>query len=488
MIEAGLIANINLEVPKKVASSLFRRKESIKEETVELDNFRTGFNLDQNTLDGENNGNIHEFDSESTDVNNLDAGVEFPEGGLKAYLAVFGCFMGLIPTFGLINSVGTIQSYISQNQLSNVSASTISWIFTVNTFVTFASVIFSGALFDRNGSSVPLISGSIFFCAGLFATANATTMWQFIVTLSVVGLGNGILFSPLCGVVSHYFLKNRATALSVATTGGSIGGIVIPLMLRGLYPAVGFVWAIRILAFFSLFCLSWPLFFAKERFRSNEVKIHSVNEFFQTYVFNIFDYKALYEGKFLFCSLAASFAESGLIVSSVYFPSYVTERGYDDHLAYLLITVMNTTGILGRYIPGYLADKFIGRFNIAIITIFFCMVSNLTLWLPFGKNLNVLYAFSAIYGFFSGSILSLVPVCIGQISRTEEFGRRYSTMYLVVSFTSLAIIPIGGAIIGDSSIQSFNNFIIYVSCLMAAASLFYGISRAFCVGIKLCKF
>jgi MFS family permease len=503
LIDGNPLSNLNsLQAPKAVAASIFKRREA-KEQTIELTedieadgnnaHSTSGYHLNQGStptldIDPHRTRDLSDVQSETVDLLNMDAGVEFPEGGLKAYSVVFGAFMGIIPTFGLINSVGAIESYISANQLANVSTSAISWIFTINTFVTFSSMIFSGALFDKHGSFGPILTGTIFFVSGLIATANAKSVWQFVLTLSIVGVGNGILISPLCGTVSHYFNKKRATALSIATTGGSVGGIVVPLMLRGLYSSVGFVWAIRILAFFSLFCLSWSLLIAKERFRAEPQKIHNWKEFTKTYIIDLFDYNAFKEPRFVFCSLGVALAECGLIIASIYYPSYVIKRGYEENTAYLLITVINATGILGRYIPGYLADKYIGRFNIAILTILCCVLTILTLWLPFGDDLNVLYAFSALYGFFSGSILSLPPVCIGQISRTEEFGKRYSTMYLFVSFTTLAAIPAGGAIIGDGSIKNYNNYIAYVSTLLAFGALFYGVSRHLSVGMKLRKF
>ena len=39
----------------------------------------------------------------------LDNDREFPDGGLRAWSVVFGSFMGLIPVFGVINSLGAIE-------------------------------------------------------------------------------------------------------------------------------------------------------------------------------------------------------------------------------------------------------------------------------------------------------------------------------------------------------------------------------------------
>ena len=43
--------------------------------------------------------------------------------------------------------------------------------------------------------------------------------------------------------------------------------------------------------------------------------------------------------------------------------------------------------------------------------------------------------------------MSLVPVCIGQICKTEDFGRYFGTVYAFASFATLITIPIGGAVL-----------------------------------------
>ncbi|CCH46161.1 putative transporter MCH4 [Wickerhamomyces ciferrii] len=438
----------------------------------------SGFNLrhEGNSIELENYRNNGDSTQEvsNSDISIVHEDLEFPEGGLKAYLVVFGSFMGLVPVFGLVNSIGAIQAYVGTHQLANVSTSSLSWIFSINIFIAYFFGIFAGVFFDRNGTRTLLILGSLLFTGGLMATGNCQTVYQFVLALGVVvGLGLGMLISPLVGVVSHYFKKKRATAVSIATIGGSVGGIVMPLMLRSLYSKVGFAWAMRILAFMCMGCFLCSILFAKERIsakkelendqtlnedvRLSEDNNSSLKDLFKIYISDVLDYKSLFEIKFLFCALAIALVESSLVVCSVYFPSYAIKRGFKEETSYLLVTIVNTTGILGRYIPGYIADKFLGSFNVVILTIIGTVLVSFTMWLPFGHSLKVLYAYSALYGFCSGSVLSLSPVCCGQISRTDQFGKRYSTMYLIVSFTMLAAIPIGGAIIGKGSIVNYNN-------------------------------
>lgn len=105
-----------------------------------------------------------------------------------------------------------------------------------------------------------------------------------------------------------------------------------------------------------------------------------------------------------------------------------------------------------------MADK-LGRFNTMIAAIVICAVSSLALWLPCsviseaagGGNdqavLALVVTFAVLFGFASGSNISLTPVCVGQLCDTAEYGRYYATCYTLVSFGTLTGLPIGGALL-----------------------------------------
>ena len=68
---------------------------------------------------------------------------------------------------------------------------------------------------------------------------------------------------------------------------------------------------------------------------------------------------------------------------------------------------------------------------IAAVTL--CLVSTLGIWLNISGNVAGLCVFGILFGFASGSNISLTPVCMGQLCEPEEFGRYYGTMYTIVS-------------------------------------------------------
>lgn len=426
----------------------------------------------------------------SDDLLDLDDDREFPDGGLQAWSVVFGSFMGLIPVFGLFNSLGAVESYISKHQLASVSSSTISWVFSIYLAISFLSCIFAGGYFDRNGSAALMWTGTIMFVGSILALANCKAFWQFVVGFSVLcGFGTGVLMTPLVSSVATWFLRKRAIATSTATMGGSVGGIFIPIMLRKLYEEVGYAWAIRILALLCALCLSISAILTKERQKPVAEPFQSSKQLIKWYYESSFNWRYFMEGKFLFTALGAAFAECSLTASATYMTSYSLKRGNTESMSFALITANNAMGLLGRYVPGYVADKHIGRFNVCIITILMAAIFNYTIWLPFGGHTRALWAYVCLYGFSTGSILSLTPVCIGQISRTTDFGKRYATLYFTEAILSIPVLPVGGLIIGQpESINGYNNFIVFTSTLMTAGAVSLAIARYICVGPRLSRF
>ena len=91
----------------------------------------------------------------------------FPEGGLEAWLVVFGSFCAMMIVFGLINTAAVFESWFSTHQLADRSASDIGWIFSLYLFVVFFVGIQVGPLFDAYGARYLVSIGSALVVASL---------------------------------------------------------------------------------------------------------------------------------------------------------------------------------------------------------------------------------------------------------------------------------------------------------------------------------
>ncbi|KAI5950772.1 hypothetical protein KGF54_003846 [Candida jiufengensis] len=409
----------------------------------------------------------------------------FPDGGLKAYLVLLGSFLGCIVTLGVMNSVGAVQAYVSNNILENYSESTISWIFSIYYFLSYAIALVSGPLFDKNGVFWLLVLFTIFTFVGLMGIANSTEIYHFILGFIALGIGTGLGMNPLISVVSHYFFYKRGLTVAIGMSGGSIGGLVFPLLLRKLYFSMGYVWAIRILAFTCLGLSILSTLLVKERFK--RVKSKKIKNLECKYTNNfdllkseIADFIKIKDRAYVFLTLGGFFSEFSLVLMITYYASYAIDKGFSESNALLLLTVWNATGIAGRCIPG-LASDYLGRFNVNVVMLILWVLSVLVLLLPFGDNHKILWAFAAIGGTTSACILTLLPACLSQITPTKHLGKRYGIINFYLSLANLFGLPIAAAIID----VSYDNLIIFIGILATCGALFWTISRISLVGTKL---
>ncbi|KAI0462821.1 hypothetical protein LJB42_003624 [Komagataella kurtzmanii] len=425
----------------------------------------------------------------------VDAEEDFPDGGWDAWLVVIGALCGCTPILGLINSIGPIESYISTHQLEETSTTVIAWIFSIFTAVGYMSGILVGVLVDEFGVKIPMLVGSIFHLMGLVATAECKTVYQFILAFSVcTGMGTSLCLTSNMAVIPHWFKRNKAKATGIATIGGSLGGVVFPLMMKSLYDKVGFQWTMRIVGLVC-FALNMMAFFLIKTRLSGKTGVFDIPEFdqngqkfsfvrkswlrfeqFSVYVTKLIDFKAFKEAKYTCCVIAFALSELMLVCCMTYLMSYFIKRGHSSATAFNMIIIVNATGILGRFVPGIAADRY-GVYNVMIGMLVTLGIVQFVLWLSLGQHLWSLYTFSVLFGFFSASVLSLSPVCLSAISPTKDFAKRFSTAFLVVGFVSLMGLPIGGAIIDNASISNYNNFIVYTGILCAASSVFWALTR-----------
>lgn len=229
---------------------------------------------------------------------------------------------------------------------------------------------------------------------------------------------------------------------------------MFPLMLQRLFPLVGFKWATRVLAFLFLFQLTVANILIRSRLPppSKDSLASSIWP----------DWKIYKNVTFCLTTAGTFFMEWALFVPLSYLTSYALDRGFSEPFSYQILAILNAGSFFGRWVPNYIADR-VGRFNTMIVAIAMCMLSVLCLWLTCSTSANEtpqLIIFALIFGFASGSNISLVPVCVGQLCKTEVFGRWYAGLYTVVSFGCLTGIPVAGSILDHGG--GYTGLIVFV--------------------------
>ena len=377
----------------------------------------------------------------------------YPEGGLQAWLVVLGSFSGMVAAFGYMNTIGIYQAYISTYQLSGYNEATIGWIFSVYVFLSFGCGITIGPVFDAYGPRYLILGGSISLLLSVFLMSVCTQYWHFMLAFSLLGgVGTALIFTPAVSAIGHWFMKGRGNATGIAAAGGSVGGVIFPLALQKLFVSLGWGWALRIQGFMFLLLLIVANLLIRSRLPPKAGS-------------NIMpDFKILTSPPMALVTAGTYFMEWGLFTPIAYLAIYAVKTGaFSGAFAFQLVAIFNAGSSLGRWAPGYAADK-LGRYNMMIVTLSMCLVTSLALWLPasvLAADLNssmsdnvivgLTIVYAVIMGFASGSNISLTPVCVSMLCDTEDYGRFYSTTYSIVSLGTLTGTPIAGAIISANS-------------------------------------
>jgi MFS family permease len=235
-------------------------------------------------------------------------------------------------------------------------------------------------------------------------------------------------------VMPTWFFKKRAAAFGIMAAGSSTGGVIFPIMVNKLIPRIGFGWTMRVCGFLILALMLVANATVKSRLPPRQ-KLFHIMQFI----------RPLKETPYLLTVLGSFFFFFAMFLPINYLILQAETLGMSSRLAEYLVPILNGASFFGRVLPGVVADK-IGRYNVMTIMMAFAGILILALWLPAASNAPII-TFAALYGFGSGSFVSLAPSLVAQISDVREIGVRNGTVFAIISFAALCSNPIGGALI-----------------------------------------
>ena len=314
-----------------------------------------------------------------------------------------------------------------------MSPSSISWIGTVQNFLSFFIGAFSGRLLDAGYFLPVVIVGVTLQVLGIFMMSISTQYWHFILTQGLLnGLGSGIFFTPCMGVMAQWFSKNRSIALGVASTGNSAGSMIYPIIVQQLLPKIGFPWTVRVLGFLNLGLLSLVIVFMKPRLPPRKAGA-------------IVDFSAFKELPYALFSLGIFFQVWTIYYALYYISSYAVEAiGLPFSSATNFLIIINGVGIPARLVPGLIADKF-GPLN-TILPISWALIITTYCWIAV-RTPGGLYAWVVVYGMNVSALQCLIPPTVASLTTDMRvIGTRLGMVFATMGFAGLSGPPIGGAI------------------------------------------
>lgn len=161
------------------------------------------------------------------------------------------------------------------------------------------------------------------------------------------------------------------------------------------------------------------------------------------------DWDVLRVKSYVLYSVAQLFAFGGLYIPFYYIESFALEKGLtSNRLALYLVAIMNASSIFGRIVPNFFADKF-GPLNVTFLFSFICAILGFS-WIAV-SNTGGLLVFALLYGFFSGTVISLTGPCMAKLS--PDFSKLGTHMGMTLGMCGLGLLlgnPVAGALLTRS--------------------------------------
>ncbi|KAJ7337419.1 major facilitator superfamily domain-containing protein, partial [Mycena albidolilacea] len=385
----------------------------------------------------------------------------YPDGGLRAWLVVAGCFIMSATCMGWGMVWGVFQDYHHSNGFSGTPLSTLSLVGGVYFFCMNDSSYFFGGIGDRLISSQKMIAlSNLLAYVCLIASAFATKLFEiFLFQGCLLGVSTGISMPLYMALPSQWFLHKRGLATGIAVAGAGIGGGIGSLIVRPLLSSLGY--RDTILIYSSGMAVVWTVawFMMSERRPPGHKNIRKrwlprkITPAFYSIAFSVFFGIFGYLTPYFFIT--------------TYVKSQVPTLDPKSILVVVPLVVMNMSGGIGRIIAGRLADRF-GAINMFFTSFFLGGLSQIFIW-TFAHSYGSVISFSVIYGLMGCWFMGLLPVVCAQLFGLDDLATITGFMVLANSPGQLSGATISGVVLSGSG-GSWVAVSLYSGCAMLLGS------------------
>ncbi|GGE04251.1 Sugar phosphate permease [Gemmobacter megaterium] len=290
--------------------------------------------------------------------------------------------------------------------------------------------VVTGRMVDRAGVVPTLLGAAALVGTGHLAAAFAPTVWLVALAQFVVGLGSAGGLAPLMADISHWFLKRRGIAMSVAASANYMAGVTWPLLLNVWIAAWGWQWAYAMVGAVLIVVvppLAWALRArapAEARAASDRAAAsRAMNAGMSA---NTLTLLLLVAG--IACCVA-------MAMPQVHIVAYCMDLGYGPAVGAEMLSLMLMGGVVSRLAGGVISDRIGG---VATLLLFGSMqMVALFLYIPF-DGLVPLYVVSLIFGLSQGGLLPSYALIVREYMPASVAGARVG-LIMMATILGMAI-------------------------------------------------
>ncbi|MDQ3385025.1 MAG: MFS transporter, partial [Actinomycetota bacterium] len=304
-------------------------------------------------------------------------------------------------------------------------------VFGVTLLLFFGFGVVSGPLADRFGPRRLVLGGALLLSAGLALTSRVDAVAAGYLTYGVgVGLGGGLIITPMYAAAGGWFVRRRALAMGVVATGNGLGTLVLVPLAERLIADHGWRTAYLVLAGLDLVLLVVAgLFVLRPPIPPAPPAIERMRA-----VAGITAFRRLFLTGLLFS--ISLFIAFGFVVD------FATAEGVSSSRAALLVGIIGASSIVGRLgltaLSGRVPAVRLLQGCLAVQPLAFAM------WLVAGGSYPLLICFALLLGVAYGGFVALGPEAAAVLFGVVGLGGVIGLMFLGAGLGGLIGPPLAG--------------------------------------------
>jgi MFS family permease len=328
------------------------------------------------------------------------------------------------------------------------SRADISWALFINQAIHGAGYVVVGSLVDRYDPRKVIPGFALCLLAGFILTSRAVALWQLYIAYGMIaGIGFGLGYSSLAGVIARWFEKKRGLALGIVSSGMAIGTILVPPVISYLIHKTDWrftILTIGILLFAVYIVVAFvvkrrpedkgmmPYGMTIEKLSTSEVIESAENPLTRDLTL-----RQAVKGKTLWV-LVVSFAlyTFGQQMVMFHLVNHATDAGLRQTTAAGILSLTGIGSLCGRLVMGSLADRFS---PIKLLRVLMLAMAAALPALIFLHGVPGFMVFGLGFGLLYGGIVPLQATSLQSLFGSRSLG----SVYGFVMFTLLVIGGLG---------------------------------------------
>lgn len=280
----------------------------------------------------------------------------------------------------------------------------------------------------------PIAAGTVLSAVSLILLGRVTAVWQVFVVYAIFGAGfAGAGLVPSTTVVTRWFHRRRSVALSVASTGLSVGGLTLTVVAsaliddRGLRAATPWLAALYVVLVAAVLPFVWPD--PQSRGLLPDGDAAPVGESAAPQAGGVAYDRAIRSRFFVLFSIAFVCFMGAQVGGIAQLAKLGTER-VDRATGAMAVSVLALTSVVARLVGGVVAV----RAPLGGMTVTIAAAQGVALaMLAFATTRSALLGATVLFGATIGNLLMLQPLVVADAFGVRDYPRIFSLSQLIMT-------------------------------------------------------